>query len=68
MISLITLKGSNLFIQDYFSRFQSLWTEFVNMVYAKIPYESLFVVQEIYGQSKTNQYFMKPHPGFEAIH
>ena len=27
----------NLSIQDYFSRFHSLWDEFVNIVYAKVP-------------------------------
>ena len=30
----------NLSIQDYFSGFQSLWAEFVDIVYAKVPTES----------------------------
>ena len=35
---------SNLSIQGYFSGFQSLWAEFVDIVYAKVPVESLSVV------------------------
>ena len=42
----------NLSIQDYFSRFQSLWADFVDIVYAKVPAESLSIVQEGHEQSK----------------
>ena len=57
----------NLSIQDYFSGFQRLWNEFVDMVYAKVLAESLSVVQEIHEQSKRDQFLMKLRPEFEAI-
>ena len=57
----------NLSIPDYFSRFQSLWDEFVDIVYAKVLAKSLFVVQEVHEQSKRDHFFMKLHSKFEAI-
>ena len=57
----------NLSIQDYFSRFQSLWAEFVDIVYAKVLAEFLSVVQEVHEQSKRDQFFMKLRSEFEAI-
>ena len=57
----------NLSIQDYFSGFQNLWAEFVDIVYAKVPAESPSVVQEVHEQSKRDQFLMKLHPEFEAI-
>ena len=44
-----------------------LWTEFVDIVYAKVPAESLSVVQEVHEQSKRDQFLMKLRPEFEAI-
>ena len=58
----------NLSIQYYFFGFQSFWAEFVDIVYAKVPTESLSVVQEVHEQSKRDQFFMKLRPKFEAIH
>ena len=57
----------NLSIQDYFSGFQSLWVESVNIVYAKVPIESLSIVQEVHEQSKRDQFLMKLRLEFEAI-
>ena len=57
----------NLSIQDCFSGFQSLWVEFVDIVYAKVPAKSLSIVQEVHEQSKRDQFFMKLRPEFEAI-
>ena len=57
----------NLSIQDYFSRFQSLWAEFVDIVYAKVPTASLCFVKEVHEQSKRDQFFMKLRLEFEAI-
>ena len=39
----------------------------MDMVYAKVPVESLSVVQEIHEQSKRDQFLMKLPPEFEAI-
>ncbi|XP_022845365.1 uncharacterized protein LOC111368371 [Olea europaea var. sylvestris] len=38
------LKKGNLNIQDYFSGFQNLWGEFTDIIYAKVPLESLAAV------------------------
>ena len=57
----------NLSIQDYFSGFQSLWVESVKIVYAKVPTESLSIIQEVHEQSKREQFLMKLRPEFKAI-
>ncbi|XP_042967445.1 uncharacterized protein LOC122300686 isoform X1 [Carya illinoinensis] len=56
----------NLFIQDYFSGFNNLWGEFTDIIYAKVPEESLSVVQEVHAQSKRDQFLMKLRPEFEV--
>ena len=56
----------DLSIQDYFSRFNNLWGEFIDIIYAKVPEESLFVVQKVHAQSKRNQFLIKLRPEFEA--
>ena len=56
----------DLSIQDYFSGFQNLWAEYVDIIYAKVPADSLSVVQEVHEQSKRDQFFMKLRPEYEA--
>ena len=58
----------DLSIQHYFSRFNNLWGEFTDIIYAKVPEESLFVVKEVHAQSKRDQFLMKLQPKFEATH
>jgi hypothetical protein len=55
----------NLSIQDYYSGFQNLWAEYTNIIYAKIPAESLSVVQQVHEQSKRDQFLMKLLSEFE---
>jgi hypothetical protein len=55
----------NLSIQDYYSVFQNLWAEYTNIIYAKIPAESLSVVQQVHEQSKRDQFLMKLRYEFE---
>jgi len=55
----------NLSIQDYYFGFQNLWAEYTNIIYAKIPAESLFVVQQVHEQSKRDQFLMKLRSEFE---
>jgi hypothetical protein len=38
----------NLSIQEYFYGFQNLWGEFSDVVYAKVPAGSIFVVQVVH--------------------
>ncbi|KAJ0044532.1 hypothetical protein Pint_04278 [Pistacia integerrima] len=49
----------DLSIQDYFSGFNNLWGEFTDIIYAKVPEDSLSVVQEIHAPSKRDQFLMK---------
>ncbi|KAJ0014558.1 hypothetical protein Pint_19762 [Pistacia integerrima] len=56
----------DLSIQDYFSGFNNIWGEFIDIIYAKVPEESLSVVQEIHAQSKRDQFLMRLRPKFEA--
>ncbi|KAF2297233.1 hypothetical protein GH714_019736 [Hevea brasiliensis] len=53
--------------KEYFSGFQNLWAEFTNIVYAKVPAESLSVIQAIHEQSKRDQFLMKLRSDFETI-
>ncbi|KAH9780093.1 protein kinase domain-containing protein [Citrus sinensis] len=56
----------NLSIQNYFSGFQNLWAEYVDMIYVQVPIESLADVQEVHEQSKRDQFLMKLRPKYEA--
>ena len=55
----VSYTQGDLSIQDYFSGFNNLWGEFTNIIYAKIPEESLSIVQEVHEQSKRDQFLMK---------
>ena len=54
-------------VQDYFSGFQNLWAEFTDIVYAKIPTESLSMIQAVHEQSKRDQFLMKLRSDFESV-
>ena len=58
----------DLSIQDYYFGFQNLWAEFKDIVYAKIPAESLSVIQQVHEQSKRDQFLMKLCSEFESVH
>ena len=49
----------DLSIQDFYSGFQNLWAEYVDMIYVQIPPESLVVVENMHAQSKRDQFLMK---------
>ena len=55
----------NLFIQDYYSGFQNLYAKYIDIIYAKIPVESLSVVQQVHEQSKHDQFLMKLRSEFK---
>ncbi|KAH0740465.1 hypothetical protein KY290_033508 [Solanum tuberosum] len=56
-----------IFVQDYFSGFQNLWAEFTDIVYAKIPVESLSMIQAVHEQSKRDQFLMKLCSDFKCV-
>ena len=64
---IVNYSQGNLSIQDYFFGLQSLWAEFVDIVYATVPAESISVVQEVHEQSKRDQFLMKLCLEFEEI-
>ncbi|XP_057999163.1 uncharacterized protein LOC131177988 [Hevea brasiliensis] len=50
---------------DYLKK--NFWAEFTDIVYAKVPAESLSVIQAIHEQSKRDQFLMKLRSDFETI-
>lgn len=55
----------SLSIQDYFSGFQNLWTEFFDIVCAAVPANSLADVLVVHEISKRDQFLMKLQSDFE---
>ena len=55
----------SLSIEEYFSGFQTLWTDYSNIVYANVPTAALSVVQVVHATSKRDQFLMKLRPDFE---
>ena len=62
----ITLKKVFLFKIIFFG-FQNLWVEFTDIVFDKIPTESLSLIQVINEQSKRDQFLMKLCSDFESV-
>lgn len=62
---LITLKEVSLF--KIIFRIQNLWPEFTDIIYAKLPVESVSVIQAVYEQSKRDQFLMKLRSEFESV-
>ena len=55
----------SLSIEEYFSGFQTLWTDYSDIVYANVPAAALSVVQAVHATSKRDQFLMKLRPDFE---
>ncbi|KAJ9682561.1 hypothetical protein PVL29_018478 [Vitis rotundifolia] len=58
----------SLSIEEYFFGFQTLWTDFSDIVYANVPTIALFVVQAVHVTSKRDQFLMKLRPDFEIAY
>lgn len=54
-------------IQDYYSGFVTLWTEYTNIVYASVPETSLEAVITLHQTSQRDQFLMKLRPEFEVV-
>ena len=54
-------------IQDYYSQFTSLWTDYAELIYADLPAASLASIQEIHQTSQRDQFLMKLRPQFENV-
>ncbi|XP_042978314.1 uncharacterized protein LOC122309034 [Carya illinoinensis] len=55
----------SLSIEEYFSGFQTLWTDYSDIVYANVPAAALSAVQAVRATSKRDQFLMKLRPDFE---
>ena len=55
----------SLSIEEYFSCFQTLWTDYSDIVYANVPVATLSTVQAVHATSKRDQFLMKLRPDFE---
>ena len=55
----------SLSIEEYFSSFQTLWTNYFDVVYANVLAAVLSTVQAVHATSKRDQFLMKLCPDFE---
>jgi UDP-3-O-[3-hydroxymyristoyl] glucosamine N-acyltransferase len=56
----------SLSIEEYFSGFQNLWTNYSDIVYANVPAAALFAVQAVHETRKRDQFLMKLCSDFET--
>jgi len=56
----------SLSIEEYYSDFQNLWAEYLNIIYVGISGEALSVVQMMHETSKRDQFLMKLRFDFDA--
>ncbi|KAL6323418.1 hypothetical protein AAG906_038987 [Vitis piasezkii] len=57
----------SLSIEEYFYGFQTLWTDYSDIVYANVPAATLSAVQAVHATSKRDQFLMKIRPDFEIV-
>jgi len=56
----------SLSIEEYFSGFQNLWANYLDIVYANVPAAALSAVQAVHETSKRDQFLMKLRSDFET--
>ncbi|XP_031129028.1 uncharacterized protein LOC116030826 [Ipomoea triloba] len=66
-LELSQLSQGSMSIQEFYSSFETLWTEYTDIVYANVPSEGLVAVQNIHETSKRDQFLMKLRGEFETI-
>ena len=57
----------NLSIQEYYTGFVMLWTEYTDLVYASVPDTSLEGIQTLHQTSQRDQFLMKLRHEFESV-
>jgi len=55
----------NLSIEQYYSSFVNLWSEYSDIIYSKVSKEALPSLQAVHEVSKQDQFLMKLRPEFE---
>nr|GMD15921.1 Retrovirus-related Pol polyprotein from transposon TNT 1-94 [Ipomoea batatas] len=66
-LELSQLSQGSMSIQEFYSSFETLWTEYTDIVYANVPSKGLVAVQNIHETSKRDQFLMKLRGEFETI-
>ena len=66
-LEISTCSQGNLSIEQYYSGFLNLWSEYSGIIYSKVPSEALAGIQAVHEDSKRDQFLMKLRPEFEAI-
>ena len=54
-------------VQEYYSGFLVLWTEYMDIAYATLTGDTLFGVQEVHNITQRDQFLMKLRPEFENV-
>ena len=63
--TLLKISQGNLSIEQYYSGFLNLWSEYSDIVNAKVPKEVLSAIQIVQEESKSDQFLMKLRPEFK---
>jgi hypothetical protein len=60
-------RQGNQTIEQYYSGFLNLWSDYSGLVQSKVPKEALGAVQAVHNESKRDQFLMKLRPEFESV-
>lgn len=60
------IRQGNLSVEQYYSRFIDLWSEYSGIIYSKVSKEALVGLQVVHEDSKQDQFLMKLRPEFET--
>ncbi|XP_071921654.1 uncharacterized protein [Coffea arabica] len=61
-----TFSQGNLSIEQYYSGFINLWSEYTGLIYSKVPKEALGSLQQVHEVSMRDQFLMKLRSEFEV--
>lgn len=64
-LEISTFSQGNLSIEQYYSGFINLWSEYSGILYSKVSKEALAGLQAVHEDSKRDQFLMKLRPEFE---
>ncbi|KAA8547051.1 hypothetical protein F0562_003480 [Nyssa sinensis] len=56
----------NLSIEQFYSGFINLWSDYFGLVHSQVPKEALVALQAVHSESQRDQFLMKLRPEFES--